>query len=129
MPEAGSIVVAGEALADLVPSGRGFAAHLGGGPFTAARTMARLGRPVWFAGALSTDGLGAQMRAALVADGVRLDCVTLVDAPTTLAIADVDSDGGARYRFYVEGTSAPALTAVALPAGAAALHVGTLGLV
>jgi fructokinase len=133
MPEVGPIVVAGEALADLVPfSGPaqpGFTTHLGGGPFTAARTLARLGRPVWFAGALSTDGLGAQLRAALVADGVRLDAVTLVDAPTTLALADVDAEGLARYRFYVEGTSAPALSTVTLPAGVTALHVGTLGLV
>jgi fructokinase len=129
MPEAGPIVVAGEALADLVPNGGGFTTHLGGGPFTAARTLARLGRPAWFAGALSTDGLGTQLRAALVADGVRLDCVTLVDEPTTLAIADVDAEGAARYRFYVDGTSAPMLSAVTLPAGVSALHVGTLGLV
>jgi fructokinase len=129
MPEVGPIVVAGEALADLVPNGGGFTTHLGGGPFTAARTLARLGRQVWFAGALSTDGLGTQLRTALVADGVRLDCVTLVDAPTTLAVADVDAEGAARYRFYTDGTSAPALSAVTLPAGVTALHVGTLGLV
>ena len=126
----GPIVVAGEALADLVgESTDGFHAHLGGGPFTAARTLARLGRPTLFAGALSTDGLGRRFRETLVADGVRLDAVELVDAPTTLAIVDVDSDGGAAYRFYVEGTSAPALSAVTLPTGLAALHVGTLGLV
>lgn len=124
------IVVAGEALADLVSDGgKSFAAHLGGGPFTAARTLARLGRPAWFAGALSTDGLGTRMRETLVADGVRLDAVELVDAPTTLAVVDVDAEGGAAYRFYTEGTSAPALSAVVLPSGTGALLVGTLGLV
>jgi fructokinase len=133
MPGAGPIVVAGEAQADLVATDRadppGFDIHLGGAPYTAARTLARLGRPAWFAGALSTDRLGARMREALVADGVRLDAVQLVDAPTTLATVAVGPDGAAAYRFYVEGTSAPALAAVALPAGLAALHVGTLGLV
>ncbi len=130
MPGAGPIVVAGEALADLVANAEGgFDAHLGGGPFTAARTLARLGRQAWFAGALSTDGLGTRMRERLVADGVRLDAVQLVDAPTTLAVVDVGTDGAAEYRFYVEGTSAPALTAITLPTGVRALHVGTLGLV
>ncbi|MEA2166918.1 MAG: fructokinase [Solirubrobacteraceae bacterium] len=112
-----------------MPVEGGFATHLGGGPFTTARTLARLGRPAWFAGALSTDGLGARLRAALVADGVRLDTVALVDAPTTLALADVDAEGVARYRFYVEGTSAPMFESATLPNGTAALHVGTLGLV
>ncbi len=130
MPGGGPIVVAGEALADLVANAvGGFDAHLGGGPFTAARTVARLGQPAWFAGAVSTDGLGVRLREALVADGVRLDAVTLTDAPTTLAVVDVDAEGSARYRFYVEGTSAPALEAAVLPSGIAALHVGTLGLV
>ena len=128
--DARPIVVAGEALADLVGGGgERFTAHLGGGPFTAARTLARLGRSVYFAGALSTDGLGRRMRETLVADGVRLDAVELVDAPTTLAVVDVDAAGAAVYRFYVEGTAAPALSAVSLPTGTGALHVGTLGLV
>jgi fructokinase len=130
MPAAGPIVVAGEALADLVANAEGgFDTHLGGGPFTAARTLARLGRTTYFAGALSTDGLGTRARETLVADGVRLDAVQLVDAPTTLAMVDVGNDGGAEYRFYTRGTAAPALSAVVLPAGLAALHVGTLGLV
>ena len=123
-------MVAGEALADLVANAEGgYDVHLGGGPFTAARTLARLGRPAWFAGAISTDRLGTRLREALVTDGVRLDAVTLTDLPTTLAVVDVDNEGSARYRFYVEGTSAPSLQAVVVPAGVAALHVGTLGLV
>jgi fructokinase len=133
MPTAGPVVVAGEALADLVANAQahppGYDAHLGGGPFTAARTLSRLGRATYFAGALSTDGLGTRARAMLVADGVRLDMVQLVDAPTTLATVDVGTDGGAEYCFYVDGTSAPQLRAPTLPAGIAALHVGTLGLV
>ncbi len=117
-------------LADLVANASGdYDAHLGGGPFTTARTLSRLGRATYFAGALSVDGLGVRARSQLVADGVRLDLVRLVDVPTTLATVDIGNEGGAEYRFYVSGTSAPLLDAVALPSGIAALHVGTLGLV
>ncbi len=130
MPTAGPVVVAGEALADLVANASGgYDAHLGGGPFNAARTLSRLGQSTYFAGALSTDGLGTRMRERLVADGVRLDLVSLVEAPTTLALVDVGNEGGAEYRFYTQDTSAPLLEAVSLPSGIAALHVGTLGLV
>lgn len=130
MPGSGPIVVAGEALADLVANASGgFDAHLGGGPYNVARTAARLGKSVYFAGALSTDGLGTRARERLVADGVRLDLVQLVDAPTTLATVDVGTEGGAEYRFYVEGTSAPLLSPLSLPSGVSALVVGTLGLV
>src|SRR4029079_4617092 len=48
-PVGGVILVAGEALIDLVPSSETaeeLAAHPGGGPFNAARTIGRLERPV-----------------------------------------------------------------------------------
>ena len=63
----------------------------------------------------------------------RLDTVVATTKPTTLALVDLDADGAATYRFYTEGTSAPALTPeaalAALPADVDFLHVGTLGLV
>ena len=43
-------------------------------------------------------------------DGVRLDTVVHTDEPTTLAIAELDAGGSARYRFYERATSAPGLT-------------------
>ena len=53
--------------------------------------------------------------------------------PTTLALVDVDAAGLPRYRFYLDGTSAPALDypalARAVPAGVTALHAGSLALV
>lgn len=117
-------------LADLVANASaGYDAHLGGGPFNAARSLSRLGRSTYFAGALSMDGLGVRAREQLVADGVRLELVSLVDAPTTLALVDVGNEGGAEYRFYVDGTSAPLLAPLSLPSGISALVVGTLGLV
>jgi fructokinase len=53
--------------------------------------------------------------------------------PTTLALAEVDATGSATYRFYSDGTSAPALepgpALAALPPRVDMLHVGTLGLI
>jgi fructokinase len=127
------IVVAGEALVDLAVDGRGgLRVHPGGGPFNVARTLGRLGAPVTFIGRLSRDRFGERLRAALATDGVDLGGIVEADDPTTLALAEVDEDGAARYRFYLEGTSAPGLTPAdaldRLPAAATALHVGTLGL-
>lgn len=134
MNRGGEIVVAGEALVDLVmDSERELSAHCGGGPFNTARTIARLERPVSYLGCLSTDSFGARLRRELAGDGVIVDAAVTVDHPTTLALATVDEDGAARYRFYTAGTSAPALTVevalAAMPEAVAALHVGTLGLV
>lgn len=135
----GVIVVAGEALVDLVPEGPdgGGALRplLGGGPFNAARAAARAGARVAYLGRVSADALGRRVLAALRHDGVGLASVVETEAPTTLALAEVGADGGAAYRFYVEGTSAPGLTGedVAAALGAVgkveALCVGTLGLV
>jgi fructokinase len=127
------IVVAGEALIDLVADADGtLHAHPGGGPFNTARTIARLGQPVALLGRLSTDRFGRRLQALLAGDGVALDAIVHTDDPTTLALAEVDDDGAARYRFYERGTSAPGLGAAeavtALPPGATALHVGTLGI-
>jgi fructokinase len=128
-----AIVVGGEALVDLVPHADGLAAHPGGGPYNTARTLGRLGQDVHFLGCLSDDRFGAQLRAQLVEDGVMLDTAVTSSLPTTLALAELDPDGVAGYRFYTEATSAPALTPdaalAALPAGVECLHVGTLGLV
>ncbi|MGH2919673.1 MAG: carbohydrate kinase family protein [Solirubrobacteraceae bacterium] len=128
------ILVAGEALYDLVADGNGvIAGHAGGGPFNTARTIARLGQPVAFLGRLSTDRLGRTLERMLAEDGVALDSVVRTSEPTTLALADVDAGGGASYHFYAAGTSAPGLTVEealhAIPSDVAALHVGTLGLV
>lgn len=128
------IVVAGEALIDQIRylDGR-LVAIPGGGPFNTARTIGRLGGVVAFAGYLSTDAFGTDLRAALAVDGVDLSYAVATHAPTTLAVADMDPDGTATYRFETAGTAAPTLTApdvrAALSTGPEALHAGTLGLV
>ena len=104
------IVVAGEALVDLVPGqDDALRAHPGGGPFNTARTIGRLGQPVAFLGRLSSDRFGRTLEAMLEADGVGLGSVVRTDEPTTLALAEVDAAGAARYRFYERATSAPGL--------------------
>ena len=136
------IVVCGEALIDRLPlppplagegEGGGPVDSPGGGPFTTARALARLGIPTQFLGRLSTDAFGQQLRDLLVADGGDLSLTSFGPEPTTLAMADVDRDGHAVYRFVIDGTSAPNLTPQMVPTSFApdvnALHVGTLGLV
>ena len=127
------ILVGGEALFDLVPGDADtLRAHPGGGPFNTARTIARLRQPTAYLGRLSTDRFGTTLEGILAADGVRLDALVRTDAPTTLALAEVDAAGAAQYRFYERGTSASGLTPddalAALPAAVSILHVGTLGL-
>lgn len=130
----GTIVVAGEALYDLVLSEGGtLAAHPGGGPYNTARTIARLGRPVAFLGRISTDRLGSRLRRSLEADGVLTSAIVATDDPTTLALAEMDGGGVASYSFYTAGTAAGGLSSAeavsALPPRVVALHLGTLGLV
>src|ERR1700760_1069341 len=100
------IVVAGEALVDLVlePDGQA-ATHLGGGAFNAARTLGRLGLRPLFVGRLSRDSYGRMLRRGLEASGVRLDGVVETGDPTTFARVEVDGHGAATYRFYIDGTS------------------------
>jgi len=128
------IIVCGEALIDLVPSPTGRQRGTpGGGPFTTARALARLGIPTQFLGRLSTDAFGEQLRDLLAGDGADLAMTSFGPEPTTLAIAAFDSAGHAAYRFVSDGTSAPNLNQDMVPGSFApavrALHVGTLGLV
>src|SRR5260370_1752001 len=126
--------VTGEALLALaVDHASHIAAQPGGGPINTRGTTGRLGLAAAFPGRLPQDGFGRMLRASLDRDGVTLGVPQLTAAPTTLAVADVDSDGGARYRFYLPGTSSAALEypllSAALHGGITALHAGTLALV
>ena len=128
------IVVCGEALIDMIQNGDGTQrATPGGGPFNTARALARLGVPTAFVGRLSTDPFGQELSGLLAADGVSLRYASTGPEKTTIAVADVDSEGFAEYQFLVQGTSAPNLTTDLLPphlpADVVAMHVGTLGLV
>jgi fructokinase len=128
------IVVAGEALYDLVLQGPGddLRGHPGGAAFNAARTIGRLAQPVAYLGRVSTDTFGQRLQRMLDSDGVALDSIVSTEDPTTLALAEVDHEGVARYRFYERGTAVPGLTPdvaiAALPERVDMLHVGTLAI-
>ncbi len=127
------IVVAGEALADLVsaPGGATYAAHPGGGPANVAVALGRLGSPVAMLARLADDRLGQLSRARLAEAGVDLRWAVAAAEPSTLALVDVGRDGGAAYTFYDRGTADFAWRAEELPDlpdDVAALHTGSLAL-
>jgi len=126
------IVVAGEALVDLVaePDGR-LRALPGGSPFNVAVGLGRLGADASHLGPLSSDALGDLLAARLADAGVASLPVQRTPRPTTLAMVHLDGSGHASYSFYLDGTSATGMSdedlaaAVAHDASTAtaALHV------
>ncbi|MGW2339251.1 carbohydrate kinase family protein [Streptomyces sp. NPDC001661] len=130
------IVVAGEALIDLVPqdgTGDALAPLLparGGGPYNTAVALGRLGADVAFCSRVSTDAFGASLVDRLEKEGVAVGLVQRGPEPTTLAVAAVDETGSAGYTFYTEGSADRLFTApYRLPDGVRALSVGTCSLV
>ncbi|MEV6739792.1 carbohydrate kinase [Streptomyces sp. NPDC051104] len=128
------IVVAGEALIDLVPQGRGALAPLqpalGGGPYNTAVALGRLGSPTAFCSRTSYDAFGEALLDGLRQAGVDVSAVQRGTEPTTLAAATIDEHGSASYSFYVEGTADRLFTAPArLPEGTRAVSFGTCSLV
>ncbi|MDQ0778025.1 fructokinase [Streptomyces aurantiacus] len=128
------IVVAGEALIDLVPSESGALAGLtprrGGGPYNTAVSLGRLGSPTAFCSRVSADAFGEALVGGLREAGVDVSCVQRGAEPTTLAVASIASDGSAGYSFYVEGTADRLFSAPArLPDGTRAVSFGTCSLV
>ena len=130
------ILVAGENLIDLIPTGTvpgatpRLAAHPGGSPFNCARALGRLGVPVGYLTPISTDPMGA-----LLADTLRADGVALLggrrDLPAAQAVVTLQG-GEARYRFHRTGTADRDVTLAglraALPRARTALHTGSLAL-
>ncbi|WP_256639643.1 carbohydrate kinase family protein [Streptomyces murinus] len=128
------IVVAGEALIDLVPQGPGALAALkpapGGGPYNTALALGRLGSPTAFCSRTSYDAFGEALLEGLRRAGVEVAGVQRGPEPTTLAVATIDGDGSASYSFHVDGTADRLFTAPAsLPAETRAVSFGTLSLV
>ncbi|MCD7437790.1 carbohydrate kinase [Streptomyces lincolnensis] len=128
------IVVAGEALIDLVPQGTGALADLkpalGGGPYNTAVALGRLGSPTAFCSRTSYDAFGEALLDRLRASGVDVSAVQRGTEPTTLAVATIDADGSAAYSFYVDGTADRLFAAPSgLPDGTRAVSFGTCSLV
>jgi fructokinase len=128
------ILVAGESLIDLIVGpGDGVHASPGGGPFNAARTIARLGQPARFLGRFSADPFGDLLTGKLIEDGVELAVPGRVPEPTALAIVALGGRGVPEYWFHVAQTAGfvldQATVRQALQADVSAVHLGSLGLV
>jgi fructokinase len=131
------IVVAGEALMDLFVAGAtatGVAidARVGGSPFNVAVGLARLGQPVAFLAGIGRGVLGERLLQTLADEGVNLDCVQRVAAPTTLGLVALDAAGVPDYAFYGDGAADRLLSVDALdalPGGTQAIHLGSFAAV
>jgi fructokinase len=125
------IVVAGEALIDLIGEGGTLRPHPGGGPFNTAVALGRLGVPVGFLGRLSNDRFGRLLDACFAESGVDERYVVRGPAPTPLAVVHETNDGGHEFTFYLAGTAYADLTISDLPElgpDVVAVSAGTLGL-
>ncbi|MFD9794482.1 carbohydrate kinase [Streptomyces sp. NPDC059070] len=129
------IVVAGEALIDLVPARPGdrlgpLVPRPGGGPYNTAVALGRLGAATAFCSRVSTDGFGEALLDGLRSAGVDTSLVQRGPEPTTLAVATVGADGAAGYGFYASGTADRLFELPPeLPSGVTALAFGTCSLV
>jgi len=108
---AATVVVAGEALVDLVPGPEGELRALpGGSPFNVAVGLGRLGVPTVLLAPLSEDAHGDLLAACLADARVRVVPPGRVSRPTTSATVHLDTDGHATYSFALKGTSAVGMT-------------------
>jgi fructokinase len=122
------ILVAGEALVDLVVADGSIRPFPGGGPYNTARALGRLGASVGFLGRLSHDHFGSMLTKVLAESAVSLDHTSRGPEPSALAIAHRSADGEADYSFYLRGTTASYALLPTLDADIRALCVGSLAL-
>ncbi|MFE9750247.1 carbohydrate kinase [Saccharothrix saharensis] len=122
------IIVAGEALVDLVPDHvGGYRPVPGGSPANTAVGLGRLGTQTALLARLANDHLGTLLRTNLETSNVDLRHVAESTAPTTLAVVDIDRHGTADYSFYIDGCADGGWQPTDLPTTLppdAALHIG-----
>ena len=119
------IAVVGEALIDLLPSGRPqlYRARAGGSPANVAMALGRLGVRTSFYGGLSKDAWGRWIVDLMREAGVETRG-PYSDMATPLARVEDAQD--AKYRFYLRETAFEAVGWEPLPQGVRALHSGSL---
>ena len=125
-----AIWVCGEALIDKISSGGEVREIPGGGPANTAHALARLAIKNEFIGGLSNDAYGQMMREQFIAAGVGLRFTPTHELPTCTANVTIAADGGASYRFLIDGTATFAYDEKNLPDFASeevdAIYFGTL---
>jgi fructokinase len=127
MAEAGSVLVVGEALVDVIVGDGvdGVAGeHPGGSPANVAFGLARLGSQVALLTDLGDDEYGRLVREHLVQAGVVLVSQNRPGGVTSSATAVLASDGSARYEFKLAWD-----VDVSLAPLAPTVHTGSLGAV
>jgi fructokinase len=130
-----SVVVAGEALIDLIPV-RGepwrFDARPGGAPLNVAVGLARLGQQTSFLGRIGSDAFARLLTAHLTGAGVDLSMAVTAAQATTLGVTTLDDTGKAEFSFYANGTAdwqwAESEVPRELPGGVRAVYSGGLAL-
>ena len=116
------IATAGEALIDLVAQDDGrLLPCLGGAVYNVARALALQGAGTTYLNPFSSDRLGRQLAARMVADGVVLGQPEPVKAVTSLAVVGLNEQGHPDYAFYRQGVADRAITAASLNAACARL--------
>ena len=99
------ILVCGEALIDLFPSGPMLKVAVGGSPFNLAVGLARLETPVAFFGGLSVDYFGTKLVDTLQEEGVDTTLLKRSKRPTPLVLVSPDAEGHPSYTFYAHDTA------------------------
>ena len=127
------IVVAGDALADLVGDAEfRYQALPGGSCFNVAMALGRLGYEVGFASPLSTDALGRLLSRTLTESGVRILMPDAVPESTPLAVVSLDAAGRPSYAFYRDNTADRTVQGktldAALPPAPSLMHIGSITL-
>ncbi|MFC8303495.1 carbohydrate kinase [Specibacter sp. NPDC057265] len=124
------LTVIGEALVDeVVRAGQNPVPHVGGSPLNVAVGLARLGHPVQFLGRYGHDAYGE-----LVAEHLRSNSVMVPlaadEMPTSVARANLQSDGSARYEFSLDWElpqlHSPLESSFAPLAASTLLHTGSI---
>lgn len=121
----GPVVVAGEALVDIVVPLEGRREEApGGSPLNVAVGLSRLGLDTLLMTEVGDDDRGVLVTDHVRASGVRLDDQSVVPGMrTSTATAQLDSDHAATYDFDLRWD----LGARRLPSDARAVHVGSIG--
>ncbi|HIE78050.1 MAG TPA: carbohydrate kinase [Candidatus Thioglobus sp.] len=101
------IICAGESLIDMVSFATEngevqYTPHVGGSILNSAIALGRLGADAYYCGAISNDTFGGLIEDCLKDSKVQQDFVINTNRPTTLAYADIDDQGIAKYTFVDE---------------------------
>lgn len=119
------VIVAGEALIDIVVSREGEAEHVGGSPANVAIGLSRLGHVASLACHIGTDERGVRITGHLAGEGVGLVEGSTTAERTPTATALLGDDGAATYAFKITWELDPDLP---VPA-AAHFHTGSIAAV